>query len=63
MIGQFLAKLHSIERAKNNKSEYDRIKIYRYITTIQVVVVVVVVVIVIIIIIIRIYLLSKTKNY
>jgi hypothetical protein len=45
-LSHFSAILYSIERAKNNKSEYDRINIYRYITTIQVVVVVVVVVVV-----------------
>ena len=44
-LSHFSAILYSIERAKNNKSEYDRINIYRYITTIQVVVVVVVVVV------------------
>ena len=43
MIGQFLAKLHSIERAKNNKSEYDRIKIYVVVVVVVVVVVIVVV--------------------
>ena len=41
-LSHFSAILYSIERAKNNKSEYHKINIYRYITTIQVVVVVVV---------------------
>ena len=44
-LSQFFFIFHSIDRAKNNKSEYARINIYRYITTKEVVVVVVVVVV------------------